>query len=79
MLFNRDNEARKFFLYKLYLDEFFLLFLFTCKCDLKYLSLGLPFMELLLSLIRLNELNFVDALNFEKPFNIFFLSVKCMK
>ena len=36
-------------------------------------------MELLLSLIRLNELNFVDALNFEKPFNIFFLSVKCMK
>ena len=63
LLFNGDNEIRKFFVYKLCLDVFFLLF-FTFKRYLKCLSLGLPFMELLLSLTRLHELNFVHAFNF---------------
>ena len=52
---------------------------FTFKLDLKCLSLGLPFMELVLSLTRLNELDFVYAFNFSKLLNIFISSVKCMK
>ena len=65
LLFNGDNEIRKFFVYKLCLDIFFFFF-FTFKHDLKCLSLGLPFMELLLSLTRLHELNFIYAFNFQK-------------